>query len=66
MNHKKIKRLMKKYSLKTKVRIKNPYREMAKKTIIHTTCNNILNRNFNQKESMKVLCTDITYLHYHN
>ena len=66
MNHKKIKRLMNKYNLKTKIRKKNPYRNIMKADQEHRTFDNILNRKFNQKESMKSLCTDITYLHYHN
>jgi len=63
MNHKKIKRLMSKYNLKTKIRKKNPYRNIMKADQEHRTFDNILNRKFNQKESMKSLCTDITYLH---
>ena len=66
MNHKKIKRLMKKYNLHAKIRKKNPYRNIMKADQKHRTFDNILNREFNQKESMKSLCTDIIYLHYHN
>ncbi|MEQ2529738.1 IS3 family transposase [Robertmurraya yapensis] len=64
MNHKKIRRLMAKYNLETKVRKANPYRKMAKATQEHLTCPNLLNRNFNQEEPGKVLLTDITYLYY--
>lgn len=64
MNHKKIRRLMAKYNLKTKVRKANPYRKMAKATQEHLTCPNLLDREFNQGEPGKVLLTDITYLYY--
>jgi putative transposase len=64
MNHKKIRRLMKKYQLITKIRRANPYRKMLKATQEHRTCPNLLNREFNQNEPGKVLLTDITYLYY--
>lgn len=64
MNHKKIRRLMRKYNLKAKIRKANPYRKMAKATKEHITCPNLLNREFNQEEPGKVLLTDITYLYY--
>lgn len=64
MNHKKIRRIMKKYHLITKIRRKNPYKMIMKKTQEHRTFNNILNRNFKQDMPRKVLCTDITYLYY--
>ncbi|MBB6455439.1 transposase InsO family protein [Salirhabdus euzebyi] len=64
MNHKKIRRLMVKYNLVTKIRRANPYRKMAKATKEHRTCPNLLNREFNQREPGKVLLTDITYLYY--
>ena len=55
---------MNKYDIKTQVRKKNPYKEIMKKTQEHTTCANILNRQFKQTEPLKTLCTDITYLYY--
>lgn len=64
MNPKKIRRLMAKYNLITKIRRANPYRKMAKATKEHCTCPNLLNREFNQNEPGKVLLTDITYLYY--
>ncbi|WP_099049187.1 IS3 family transposase [Cytobacillus oceanisediminis] len=64
MNHKKIRRLMAKYNLVTKVRKANPYRKMAKATHEHRSCPNLLNREFNQEEPGKVLLTDITYLYF--
>jgi len=64
MNHKKIRRLMAKYNLVTKIRKANPYRNMAKATQEHRNCPNLLNREFNQEVPGKVLLTDITYLYY--
>lgn len=64
MNHKKIIRIKNKYNLITKIRRKNPYKAIMKKTKEHRTFENILNRNFIQQNPRKVLCTDITYLPY--
>jgi len=64
MNHKKIKRIQRKYSLNAQIRRRNPYKTMAKKTQEHRTFDNLLNRNFQQIIPGKVLCTDITYLYY--
>lgn len=66
MNHKKIRRLMRKYKLFTKVRRANPYRKMAKANQEHRTCPNLLERNFKQNKPKKVLLTDITYMYYTN
>ncbi|CAM3619620.1 Integrase catalytic domain-containing protein [Paenibacillus lupini] len=66
MNHKKIRRLMRKYNMVAKVRQANPYRKMAKATQEHRTCPNLLERQFNQGEPGKVLLTDITYMKYGN
>jgi len=64
MNHKKIRRIMRKYHLVAKIRQANPYRKMAKATQEHKTCPNLLERQFNQGEPEKVLLTDITYIRY--
>lgn len=64
MNHKKIKRIMKKYELYVKIRRRNPYKMIMKKTQEHRTFDNILDRNFKQNVPGKVLCTDITYMYY--
>ena len=64
MNTKKIRRLMNKYGIKTQVRKKNPYKEIMKKTQEHSTCENVLNREFKQTKPLKTFCTDITYLYY--
>lgn len=63
MNHKKIRRLLAKYSLITKIRRANPYRKMAKATQEHRTCPNLLNRNLNQGEQGKFYL-HITYIYY--
>ncbi len=62
MNRKKVLRIMNKYHLKTKVRRKNPYKMIMKKTKEHRTFENILNREFKQLMPFRMLCTDITYL----
>ena len=66
MNHKKIQRIMRKYRLITKVRKKNPYREMMKKNMEHRIFPNKLQREFRQVVPFKAFCTDITYIHFQN
>ncbi|MDT8976363.1 IS3 family transposase [Paenibacillus sp. chi10] len=66
MNHKKIRRLMRKYNLIAKVRRANPYRKIAQATQEHKTCANLLKRHFDQAEPEKILLTDITYLKYNH
>lgn len=66
MNHKKIIRIMKKYNLIAKIRQRNPYKAMMKKTAEHRTFENKLNRDFHQLIPQKFFCTDITYLFYNN
>jgi len=66
MNHKKIERIKKKYDLITKIRRRNPYKMMMKKTKEHRTFGNILNREFKQDSPQKVFCTDITYLPFNS
>lgn len=63
MNPKKIRRLMKQYGLITRVRRRNPYRQMAKATQEHKTAPNILQREFSQVVPYRTLGTDITYLY---
>lgn len=62
MNHKKIIRIMKKYYLYCKIRRRNPYKNIMKKSQEHRTFENKLNRNFNQNIPFKIFCTDITYI----
>ena len=62
MSHKKIQRIMRKYGLVTKVRKRNPYRAVHKKTMEHRIFPNKLQREFNKIIPFTVFCTDITYL----
>jgi transposase InsO family protein len=62
MNHKKIQRIMRKYNLVARVRRKNPYKAIMKKTMEHRVFENKLQREFNQMIPFKVFCTDITYI----
>jgi len=62
MNHKKIIRIMNKYHLFCKIRRRNPYKNIMKKSQEHRTFENALSRNFNQAIPFKVFCTDITYI----
>lgn len=64
MNHKKIRRIMRKFNLVAKIRQLNPYRKMAKATQEHKTLSNLLDRKFDQGEPGKVFLTDITYVYY--
>lgn len=66
MNHKKIRRVMRKFNLMANVRQANPYRKMAQASQEHKTLANVLGRQFDQGEPQKVLLTDITYLYYGN
>lgn len=66
MNHKKIVRIMRKYSLVTKVRRKNPYKMIMKKTAEHRIFENKLDRNFLQTTPLRFFCTDITYMFFSN
>ena len=63
-NLKRIRRIMKKFTIICPIRKANPYRRMAKATKEHRTCPNELQRNFKQGVVGKVLLTDITYLTY--
>lgn len=63
MNHKKIRRLMKKYDLATQIRRQNPYKRLAKATQEHRTAPNVLQRRFDQAIPYKAFSTDITYLY---
>lgn len=66
MNHKKIQRIMRKYDLVAKVRRKNPYKALMKKTMEHRIFPNKLQREFVQIVPFKVFCTDITYIRFCN
>ena len=66
MNHKKIQRIMKKYGLIVKIRRKNPYKMMMKKSLEHRVLPNKLERKFQQVIPLQVFCTDITYIPFCN
>lgn len=66
MNHKKIQRIMRKYNLMARIRRKNPYKNIMKKTMEHRIFENKLQREFNQMIPFKVFCTDITYIRFQN
>ena len=64
MNHKKIRRLMRKYGLKCPYRGPNPYRQMAKAMQTNSVFPNVVERKFLAGGVRKVLLTDITYIFY--
>lgn len=64
MNLKKIIRIMNKYQLFTKIRKRNPYKAIMKKTQEHRTFPNILDRNFHPTIPYCCFGTDITYLFF--
>ena len=55
---------MNKYGLCCKVRRRNPYKAIMKKTQEHLTHPNLLARRFTVSVARKVLCADITYLYF--
>jgi len=66
MNHKKIIRIMKKYHLVAKIRRRNPYKAIMKKTQEHRTFPNHLDRRFVQTSPHHFFGTDITYIPFHH
>lgn len=66
MNHKKIIRIMRKYNLIAKIRRRNPYKTIMKKSMEHRTFENQLQRGFAQNTPSKVFCTDITYIPFNH
>lgn len=66
MNQKKIRRLMKKYSLFCPIRKANPYRRMAKAIKTDSVAENVVNREFREHGAGKIILTDITYLFYNH
>lgn len=62
MNLKKIRRLMKKYSLLCPIRKANPYRRIAKALRTNAVADNRVNREFREHGPRKILLTDITYI----
>lgn len=64
MNHKKVLRLMKKYDLLAKIRRKNPYKMIMKKTQEHRVAQNLLGREFSGDTAFRKIGTDITYVRF--
>lgn len=62
MNHKKIRRLMRKYHLCCPIRKANPYRRMAKAIRTNAVADNRINREFKKHGPRTILLTDITYI----
>ena len=62
MNVKKIRRLMRKYSLFCPIRKANPYRRMQKAIRTNYTAGNLVNREFEEHGPRSILLTDITYI----
>ena len=66
MNHKKIRRLMRKYDLRCPIRKANPYRKMAKALRTNVVADNHVKREFKEHGPRKILLTDITYIPVHD
>lgn len=64
MNRKKVSRIMKELNLITKTRRKHPYKQIIKDNEEKFYCENLLNREFKNKQPYKALGIDITYLKY--
>jgi transposase InsO family protein len=62
MNVKKVRRLMRKFGLKCKIRRANPYRRMMRALDECAAVPNEVNREFETYGARKILLTDITYL----
>ena len=62
MNHKKIRRLMRKYGLHCPIRRTNPVRQILKALKTNAVADNRLNREFKKHGARSVLLTDITYI----
>lgn len=65
MNHKKIRRLMRKYGLYCPIRKANPYRRMAKAMRTNAVADNGVRREFKLHGPRNILLTDITYIRVH-
>lgn len=62
MNHKKIRRLMRKYGLRCPIRQANPVKQMLRALKTNAVADNRLNREFKKHGPRAVLLTDITYI----
>jgi putative transposase len=64
MNHKKVLRIMKISNLLAKVRRRNPYKQIMKKTQEHRVVENKLNREFTWITPLTKIWTDISYMRF--
>ena len=62
MNHKKIRRLMRKYDLRCPIRQANPDRQIMKELRTCAVADNKLKREFKEHGARMILLTDITYI----
>ena len=62
MNHKKIRRLMRKYGLHCPIRRTNPVRQILRALKTNAVADNHLRREFKEHGARSVLLTDITYI----
>jgi len=62
INHKKIRRLMRKYGLQCPIRQANAYRRMAKELRTNAVADNRVKREFKEHGARTILLTDITYI----
>ena len=62
MNHKKIRRLMRKYDLRCPIRQANPDRQIMKELRTSVVADNKVKREFKEHGARMILLTDITYI----
>lgn len=66
MNHKKIRRIMRKFRLFCPIRKPNPYKSMLKNMQTNYVADNLVKREFKDHGPRTILLTDITYIFYKN
>lgn len=64
INLKKIRRIQRKFGLKTRIRRRSKFRAIFKSGEEHTTAPNIVQRNFSPVEDVNILSADVTELSY--
>lgn len=64
MNHKKIARIKREYGIQTKIRRRNPYRDIPLKSREHKIIPNLLRRDFYPLQPDEIYSTDMTYLYF--
>lgn len=66
MNHKKIRRLMRKFGLQCPIRKANPYRQITNAMRTNAVADNAVKREFREHGPRYIFLTDITYIPYKN